>query len=101
MVGCPSEWSVFVLSVVFMVSVGGGWLVIGTLSKTTSLSIERTDHHVLLKPSSCLTPFRPGGGREANWPIARFILKSSETVQLIFTKFCDFNYISYLSKLRV
>ena len=38
-----------------------------------------------------------------NWPIARFFDYNSETIQPIFTKFCDFNhtYIGYLSKLRV
>ena len=47
------------------------------------------------------SPIQTGGG--GSWPIARFFLYSSDTVQLILTKFCDFNhnYIGYLSKLRV
>ena len=51
---------------------------------------------------SRLTLFRPGEGG-ANWPIARFFLYSSETVQPIFRKFSDFsyNYISYFLKLIV
>ena len=36
-----------------------------------------------------LKTFNPIWG--ANWPIAGFFLYNSETIQPIFTKFCDFN----------
>ena len=43
-----------------------------------------------------------GGGGSAKWPVAKFFLYSSETVQLILIKFCEFkfNYTGYLSKLK-
>ena len=58
----------------------------------------------LLSPSLGRTlPYLDRAGGGAKWPIDRFFQNSSETVEPIFTKFCDFNhnYIAYLSKLRV
>ena len=50
---------------------------------------------------SNLTVFGPGEG--GNWPIARFCLYNSKTIQQILSKCCEFNYtyIGYLSKLTV
>ena len=58
----------------------------------------------LVSNKNAVNPVWTGGqigpwGEEANWSTGF----SSETVQQIFTKFCDFNhtYIGYLPKLQV
>ena len=47
---------------------------------------------IIIVRFNLVNPIWTGEDREAKWHFARFLLYSSETVQPIFTKFCDFNH---------